>query len=152
MSKITASVRLTQTWIGDFVIRLASPDGTVVLLASQIGGANNNADNLGVDCPAGVNDFIFDDAAATSVTSIAAGTNNRAGTYRPAEPLAGFQGKFGPQANGNWQLRVVDVAAGDTGAIQCVTLNIDGFVSTAGPCSAPPTDNLFANGFEDPVP
>lgn len=149
VSKVTASVRLTQTWIGDFIIRLASPDGTVVLLASQVGGANNSADNLGADCPAGSNDFIFDDAAAASVTSIAAGTNNLTGTFRPAEPLSTFQGKFGPQANGNWQLRVVDVAAQDVGNIECVTLNIDGFVSTAGPCLARP-DDLFGDGFEDP--
>lgn len=151
VSKVTVSVRLTQTWIGDFVIRLASPDNTVVLLASQIGGPNNSADNLGTDCPAGTNDFIFDDSAAASVTTVAAGTNNRAGTFRPAEPLAGFSGKFGAAANGNWQLRVVDVAQGDIGNIECVTLNIDGYVSTAGLCGGPPSDDLFANGFEDVV-
>ncbi len=151
VSKVTVSVRLTQSWIGDFVIRLASPDNTVVLLASQIGGPNNNADNLGTDCPADTNDFIFDDAAAASVGSLPAGTNNRSGTFRPTEPLAGFNGKFNAQANGNWQLRVVDVAAGDVGTIACVTLNIDGFVSTAGPCGSPPTDALFSNGFEEPV-
>lgn len=150
VSKVTVSVRLTQTWIGDFVIRLASPDNSVVLLAAAIGGANNQSDNLGTDCPAGSNDFIFDDAAATSVGAIVAGTSNLAGTFRPAEPLAGFNGKFGAAANGNWQLRVVDTAGADTGAIECVTLNIDGFVSTAGPCLARP-DNLFENGFEDPV-
>ena len=54
--------------------------------------------------------------------------------------------------NGNWRLFVVDNAGADVGNIECVTVNIDGFSATSAGCSAPQGDDLFANGFEDPVP
>ena len=44
-----------------------------------------------------------------------------------------------------------DDGGGDTGNIECVTLNIDGYVCTAGLGGRPPSDDLFENGFEDVV-
>ena len=71
---------------------------------------------------------------------------------RPDQPLAAFNGKTGAAANGNWRLFVVDNAGADVGNIECVTVNIDGYAATSAGCSAPQGDDLFANGFEDPVP
>jgi hypothetical protein len=47
-----------------------------------------------------------------------------ASTYRPEQPLAAFRNKIGGAANGTWTLRVQDTAALDTGAIQCISLNL----------------------------
>ena len=146
IGKVTVSLRITHTFNGDIAISLISPDTTQVVLSQNRGGSG---DNFGADCPASANDTTFDDAAATA---IAAGTAPFIGSFRPDQPLAAFNGKTGAAANGNWRLFVVDNAGADVGNIECVTVNIDGYAATSAGCSAPQGDDLFANGFEDPVP
>ena len=41
------------------------------------------------------------------------------------EAAGAFNGKSGPAANGTWKLRIQDSFAGDTGTLQCWSLNIN---------------------------
>ncbi len=132
LSKVAVQVRITHTFDGDLVLRLRSPDNTVVLLAFQVGGAGAG---YGTDCPASANDTTFDDQAATSILTAAAPF---IGSFRPQQPLSAFAGKSGAQVNGNWTLEVVDVGAADTGSIECFGLLLNG--AAAGPgCNALPS-------------
>jgi subtilisin-like proprotein convertase family protein len=145
IGKVTVSLHLTHTFNGDIAISLIGPDNTTVVLSANRGGSG---DNFGTDCPAGANDTTFNDSAATAIGS---GTSPFVGSFRPDQPLAAFNGKSGAAANGNWRLFVVDSAGLDVGNIQCVTVNIDGFAATSAGCATPQPDNLFQNGFEEPV-
>ncbi len=125
LSKVAVQLRITHTFDGDLVLRLRSPDNTVVLLSYQVGG---NGAGFGTDCPADGNDTTFDDQAATSILT---GTPPFIGSFRPQEPLSAFAGKSGAQVNGNWTLEAVDLGAADVGNIECVQLLLNG--SVAGP-------------------
>lgn len=125
LSKVAVQVRITHTFDGDLILRLRSPDNTVVLLSYQLGG---NGAGFGTDCPADGNDTTFDDQAATSILT---GAAPFVGSFRPQEPLSAFAGKSGAQVNGNWTLEVVDVGPADIGNIECVQLLLNG--SVAGP-------------------
>ncbi len=152
VSNVTVSVRITHTWVGDLILRLTAPNGgPTVVLAANPGGGNANSDNLGVDCPASSNDLIFTDTASITLDTLASNLTNVAGSFRPNQPLSTFRGLPAATANGNWTFNAADSASIDTGAIVCVTLTIDGFTSTAGNCSVPPTEGVFLNGFEDPI-
>jgi len=132
LSKVAVRVRITHTFDGDIVLRLRSPDNTVVLLAYQIGAAGAG---FGTDCPADANDTTFDDDAATSIT---AGAAPFIGSFRPQQPLVAFAGKAPAVVNGNWSFEVADLGAADIGNIECVALLFNG--TSVGPgCNIAPT-------------
>ena len=79
------------------------------------GGSGQNFGTGANDCSG--TPTVFDDAAATSITT---GTAPFAGTFRPEGLLSTFNGKA---INGTWRLRVSDTAALDTGTVGCVTLD-----------------------------
>jgi subtilisin-like proprotein convertase family protein len=137
VSKVRVSVYLTHTYDSDLAISLIAPDSTEVVLASGVGGSGNN---FGTSCPAISGGTTFDDAAAVSING---GSAPFTGSYQPAEALSTLNGKV---ANGAWQLKVVDSAAIDTGSIQCVALQINGFITTVGTCAGT-ADLIFADGF-----
>lgn len=132
LSKVAVRVRITHTFDGDLVLRLRSPDNTVVLLSYQLGG---NGAGFGTDCPADGNDTTFDDQAATSILT---GTAPFMGSFRPQQPLSAFAGKSGAQVNGNWTLEVADLGAADVGNIECAALLLNGAVAGPG-CNALPS-------------
>lgn len=137
IAKVTVAVRVTHTWVGDLTASLVAPNATSVKLFERIGSTTfgNNTANLGADCPAGANDFILDDASATLVDSAPA-VLNVAGTFRPTEALSAFDGMAAVAANGTWNFVISDNAGSDTGAVQCVTVFIDGFLAgTSVGCS-----------------
>jgi hypothetical protein len=135
LSKVKVTLRITHTFDGDLILRLVSPDNTVVTLAYGVGGSGAG---FGTDCPADGNDTTFDDAAATSIN---AGTAPFVGSFRPQDPLHAFGGKSGAQVNGTWQLKVVDLGPADIGNIECVTLTLN--ESTFGGCTAPPVGSYY---------
>lgn len=115
------TVGLDHTYVGDLIVTLRSPSGTVVTLSNQEGGGGNNFCRT-----------VFDDAAAASITSILSSQAPFTGSWRPENPLSAFNGQ---SANGNWTLKVVDDGPGDTGSIRAVSL----VLSTAGaPVCLPP--------------
>ena len=113
---VNVSVRLNHTFTGDLQLRLIAPDGTIVNLANNRGGAGDNYGTGANDC-SGVSTK-FDDAAATAISAGVAPFN---GSFRPETPLSALNGKA---MNGIWRLRVSDTANLDTGTIGCVTLEI----------------------------
>lgn len=98
ISDVNVKVNLTHSYVADIDMKLIAPDGTEVILAQDLGGSGDNYTNT-----------VFDDAAATSITT---GTAPFTGTYRPQQPLSVLNGK---QALGNWTLHITDDAAGDGG-------------------------------------
>lgn len=100
ISKLTIKLSITHTYTGDLMLSLIAPDGTRVLLADGAGGSGDNFINT-----------VFDDAAASSITS---GSAPFTGTYVPASPLAALIGK---NYGGTWSLEVNDEASGDSGTL-----------------------------------
>ncbi len=127
LGKVTLSLHLTHTFDSDLNISLISPDGTIIDLSSANGGAG---DNYGTSCASRT---IFDDNAAISIT---AGIAPFVGTFKPEGALAAFNGKSGVQVNGNWTLRIADVAAIDVGTFFCATLALSTLECTSGAATA----------------
>ncbi|MEO8425632.1 MAG: Ig-like domain-containing protein, partial [Verrucomicrobiota bacterium] len=136
ISKITVALRVKHTFDSDLKISLISPDGTKVELSSGSGGFRGN---YGSSCSS---PMVFDD---TAPISIRAGANPLAGTYRPEQALAAFNGKSGSAVNGTWKLRVQDNARSDITAIQCWTLTLTSSTCSdgGGVCNQPPTVNII---------
>lgn len=108
IADVNVRLSIEHTYTQDLSIVLVSPDGTEVLLVRGEGGSGD-----------GFTDTVFDDAARSSVAGSSAPF---AGTFRPAEPLARFNGK---NPAGTWRLRVRDSANLDGGALLQWTLTLD---------------------------
>jgi PKD repeat protein len=144
------TVRLGQidhTYDGDLKIELIAPDNKSVVLVNRRGGSGDNFTNT-----------VFSDSAGQSITSAGAHAPFT-GSYRPEEPLSGFDGHA---VAGTWRLKVSDGSAGDTGVIKawgadiapavCSTDPIASF--TASPSPAPPGAPVTfdASGSVEPKP
>jgi autotransporter-associated beta strand protein len=114
VGKVSVSLHATHPASGDLVLRLRSPSGTTVKLASNLGGTT---DNYGTGCGESAR-TTFDDAAAVK---IAAGVAPFVGSFTPEVPLSAF---LGEDPNGTWTLLVNDTVAGDTGELRCWSLLI----------------------------
>jgi subtilisin-like proprotein convertase family protein len=115
ITKVTASLRVVHTFVGDLEISLVAPDGTVVPLAQNRGVSG---DNYGTSCSSRTT---FDDAAASPIS---AGLPPFSGTFRPETPLAVLSGKSGAAVNGTWKLRIKDEVTQDAGTLQCWSIAI----------------------------
>jgi len=142
---IKASVHVTHTFDSDLRLSLVAPDGTEVFLSSNRGDGGHD---YGTSCN---NMTVFSDDAAASIAS---GTAPFLGSFRAEQPLSTLSGKSGNQVNGVWLLRAKDVVQGDTGAIQCWSLDLTAFapVDGGGQClNAPeivqgPSDQIVNDG------
>jgi subtilisin-like proprotein convertase family protein len=110
------TVGLDHTFVGDLIAILTSPGGTSVTLFRQLGGGGNSGNNF---CQT-----VLDDGAATSIQDLTADQAPFTGTFRPASPLAGFNGEI---ANGSWNLNVSDNAFIDIGNVRAFSLRLSGF-------------------------
>ena len=119
ITNLTAAFYITHTFDADLTISLVGPDGTVVPLSVENGGSANN---YGSACSPVTSRTTFDDGTATLVTH---GSAPFTGVFRPEKPLAAFNGKGGVAANGTWKLRIQDSFAGDTGTLNCWSLNVN---------------------------
>lgn len=113
-------IDITHTWDSDLDIRLESPDGTIMTLASGLG---NDGDNYTGTCFAnnGPSGFITNSAAPFT------------GTFVPMYSLNVFNNNQDP--NGTWQLLVDDTYAADTGSIHFLSLT---FSANPPPDPGPP--------------
>jgi subtilisin-like proprotein convertase family protein len=116
---VSASFYLTHTFDADLTISLIGPDGTIIPLSIENGGSAND---YGTACSPATSRTTFDDGAANYITH---GSAPFVGTFRPEKPLSLFNGKSGAAANGTWKLRITDSFTGDTGILQCWSLNIN---------------------------
>ncbi len=99
---------ITHDYVGDLVIRLRSPQGTVVTLSRNNGFDGDN-----------YLDTKFDDDAARPIS---AGVAPFAGTFQPEERLSRFNGE---NPVGEWTLSVEDVFAFDDGILWSWSLEIE---------------------------
>ncbi len=104
----STTVGLDHTYLGDLVISMQSPNGTVVTLSDRNGSGGNNLCNT-----------IFDDSASSPFSSISSSGAPWTGTFSPDSPLAAFNGQ---SANGTWTLKVVDEAGVDVGNIRAFSI------------------------------
>lgn len=106
---------LATTYAGDLDISLVSPSATSRELTDNYGGE-------------GVNfiDTVFDDAAATSISTVASSEAPFTGSYRPVQTLATTAGTdfLGQPAPGVWKLKVADPAPGDVATVNMWSLTI----------------------------
>ncbi len=126
----------------DVDVVLVSPTGQAVILMSDVGGST----------AANGQTFVLDDAAAVSLADNAF---NPSGTYKPTNigagdtwPLPGPAGPFTTtlssftgNMNGNWNLYVVDDAAGATGIISTFSITFN----VPPPVVFSPTTELYSN-------
>jgi subtilisin-like proprotein convertase family protein len=128
---VDVALSLTHTFDADLVLVLIAPNGTRVLLANQLGGAGQNYTGT-----------IFDDEAATAITS---GTAPFTGRFRPQQPLSALDGI---PANGTWKLEIQDIGSGDVGTLDSWSLTLSvasGFDCTACNVSPPVLEPLALN-------
>ena len=139
VQKVTVTVGITHTWVGDLVIKVRSPAGTMVTLVSRPGlieAADNGTDGIGDSSNLSGNfPITFDDLGAVSAenmgSTIADGgvvcQNDGQCTFAPnagaaaAGSLSAFNGQT---AAGTWTLLVGDGTPGDTGTINQFSLTI----------------------------
>ncbi|KAA2261731.1 S8 family serine peptidase [Solihabitans fulvus] len=111
----STTVGIDHTWVGDLVGTVTSPSGQTAVLFQRNGSSGHNV------CQA-----VFDDSAGTPFSSVTSSLAPFTGKWRPAKPLGALVGQ---PADGNWTIKVVDAAAGDTGSIRAVSLRLTGYVA-----------------------
>jgi len=114
ITDVDVSVTGFHTWAGDLNISVTSPNATIVTLMNNEftgGGCGNSNDLAGT--------YVFDDDAATSITSSGMAPGTYTTSTNGGDPLANFNGE---QANGNWTLTVDDQCSGDTGTLSSWSL------------------------------
>lgn len=138
---LTVAVWVQHTYDADLQISLKHPDGTTVMLADGVGAGRQG---FGTGSP-DAQRVIFDDAAATAITSLTGNSPTPVGSYRPQAALSALKAKPGA---GTWQLIVADIATGDTGAVREVSLIFAGRAPSVSDDGAlfPPRDLLEFRG------
>lgn len=121
---VSVDLEIEHPWIGDLVVRLINPDGaTVVDLLARTGTVP-----YGFPGPFGCGGddvlALLEDAAADSVEEVCAiGVQPvLAGSLRPSEPLAAFNG-LDPE--GTWTLLISDRQSGDSGQLISACLRLE---------------------------
>ena len=133
-------INITHTFIGDLVVQLVAPDGTNIPLINRLpnGGGSNGNDNF--------TNTILDDEAVNLIQAQSGVVTNA--SFKPANPLAGFDGKVG---NGIWTLRILDQAGADIGTITAWSLTITPVTFTCAPFTPYVTRDLNGDGKADIV-
>jgi subtilisin-like proprotein convertase family protein len=126
VENITVNLTITHTYSSDLQIRLFAPNGNSVLLAVH--------EPFSLDPGQNYTNTTFDDAAALSINQ---GTAPFTGTFRPVNPLAGFQGLA---INGTWRLQVIDDVAIDSGVLNNWSLTITPGVVISNQVTGNPMD------------
>ena len=107
LKDISVTIDIDHTWDSDMTLKLISPSGTAILLASRRGSGGDNYDGT-----------IFDDFAFAPISS---GLAPFADTYRPEESLLTLEGE---NPNGIWTLSVQDHINGDSGLLNSWSISI----------------------------
>ena len=107
VANLTVKVDIKYPHVGDLVLRLQSPDGTIITLANQVGGTNVNLLNT-----------TFSDQASKSILFAGGSLSNS--VFQPQTPLAQFAGK---SVQGVWKLWVFNRGTG-TGTLMDWSLTV----------------------------
>ena len=93
-------VDIEHSWVGDLVLYLESPGGTLYLLSNRLGDSNDNYTQT-----------IFDQEAFTSILEASVPFT---GSYQPFEDISRL---YGSSSFGTWKLIVKDQSVEDTGKL-----------------------------------
>jgi subtilisin-like proprotein convertase family protein len=108
---------VTHTWDGDLQMKLTAPNGTSSSIFVDRPGFP--ASSFGCMADDFINTVLDDEAGGGSIENVC--SNGMNGNFTPNNPLTSFDGL---SANGIWTLNVADLAQGDTGRVQAVSLVI----------------------------
>ena len=116
---VNVELDITHTFDTDLVLSLVGPDNTTVVLSNRRPSAGG-----------GVNftDTVFDDQAATPISTVTVAQAPYTGSYAPDQPLGAFTGR---SVTGTWKLKAVDVQGVDVGTIRRFELS---FTYPPQPC------------------
>lgn len=121
----SVGVRISHSDDGDLALFLVSPGGRAIALATYRDASSNDSGDGYGSGPANCSGSLvqFGDAFSRSITTPgnAAATAPITGSFRPEQALSTFLG--GP-ARGYWTLVVQDVAGGDLGQIDALSVNL----------------------------
>lgn len=115
IKSLRVGVGIVHPWDSDIELRLVSPSGRKVVLASRVGGSGDNFAST-----------VFDDTASTSIGS---GKAPFSGRFRPASALSAF---VGDTMAGTWKLEVSDLSKSDVGSIRFFAIDFDASASKCG--------------------
>jgi hypothetical protein len=110
------TVGIDHSWAGDLILSLRAPSGRSVTVISEPGGPLNSGNNI---CQT-----ILDDDATASITNVTLTQAPFTGTFKPFQPLSGFNGEA---ANGTWILHAQDLVAADTGSVRAFSIDVAAF-------------------------
>ena len=108
--KISVTLDITHSFVGDLDAFLISPTGRQVELFTGVGGQFNDFHNL-----------TLDDSADRDIADIGFADVPYTGTWRPEGLLSDFNGD---DAAGTWTLQIRDTAFADQGTLNSWSLNI----------------------------
>lgn len=136
---VSMTVAATHTWVGDVSFRVTDPSASQLFVMSRPGVAGPGGGGFGPSADFNPNFPVdFWDGAPVSAEQLGAGLSgtqvvcqaNGICDFFPdpdGQPgLTNFAGFNGAASTGNWQFCAIDGAAGDTGSINSVTLNVCG--------------------------
>jgi subtilisin-like proprotein convertase family protein len=122
----SVGVRISHSDDGDLALFLVSPGGRAIALATYRDGSSNNSGDGYGSGPASCSGSLvqFGDQFSSSITAPgnAAAGAPITGSFRPEQALSTFVG--GP-ARGYWTLIVQDVAGGDVGQIDAMSVSLN---------------------------
>ncbi|MDW8334694.1 MAG: proprotein convertase P-domain-containing protein, partial [Bacteroidia bacterium] len=98
-------VRLTHSRLDNLDVYLIAPNGTIVTLFQDIGGACNGTIDITLANTGGAAGLAGQFCVGGQIT----------GVYQPMEVFGSFASLGGIDPNGLWRLRIIDDAAGNTG-------------------------------------
>jgi subtilisin-like proprotein convertase family protein len=144
ISEVTMNLAVTHSWIGDLVVKVVSPNGTILAPLNRPGyvGPDDGTGGVGdsADLSSGA-PITFDDDAPKGAESMGDESTNSAYTvcanapfncdYSPQpngafNSVADFSGFDGENATGQWAVCVGDAAPIDQGVFSAVSLSITG--------------------------
>ncbi len=131
---VVVALDIDHTWVGDLVVELESPSGTVVTLLSRPSMVESQPYCGGSDCCGASNQGMvveLDDFHADSIETPPPGPFAIMGDYRPDAGATGWPGELaafaGESECGTWLLRVHDGSELDAGVVQSVELRLELF-------------------------
>lgn len=117
------SMNISHTWVGDLRLTLTSPNGVIVELMNrpgvpEAGTFGCSGDDINASVVGGNNARFYRNMDGECLNAPAV-----TGTFRAMDPADLNSVNDGSDPNGTWVFTVEDLAAGDVGTINSVTLN-----------------------------
>lgn len=154
VSNISITFTMTHTWVGDLVMNLRAPNGQVLNLVGALnGGTGSN----------GTANFTNTTISNTGTTPLSGAPPPRTGTFAAdaftatiptiAPTTTNTWGPLLTTLNGNWQLAMCDIGAGDIGVLTSWSISITyGAAATGVWTSSPAAPNTMFTDAAATVP